>query len=154
MPGTFQIVHQMTGRETRQPPSPSSAGFKNSTTTSAAGNVTAVQLKISGFLNLAIGHRHMGDNRLADIGLPDPDDRNAIMRNPGSLDQARYADGERTNRPRKIAAIAAPIHECLVDRDLPKQIIHIVIRACCSWLTITVLLVLDVAPPMPSICWP
>src|SRR5690606_18990960 len=37
------------------------------------------------------------------------------------------ADGERTDRRRQVAAVAAPVHEWLVDGDLTEQVIDVVI---------------------------
>jgi hypothetical protein len=69
------------------------------------------------------------------------------------IDQAA-ADSERTDGRGQVAAVAAPVDESLVDRDLPEQVIDVVTRAGVLLARITVLLVLDVAPPMPSVCLP
>jgi hypothetical protein len=39
----------------------------------------AVQLEIAGFLHLPGRHRHVGDDGLADVGLPDAHHRHAVL---------------------------------------------------------------------------
>jgi hypothetical protein len=92
----------------------------------------------------------VGDDGLADVGLPD-----ATTATPscGNRRVHRPADGERTDGGRQVAAVAAPVDEILVDGDLAEQVVDIVAGPLLREM-ITVLLVLDVAPPMPSICLP
>ncbi|MCY1299044.1 hypothetical protein D9M68_681990 [compost metagenome] len=69
----------------------------------------------------------MADDGLADIRLPDAHDGDAVLRDAARVDQAR-ADGERADRGGQVAAVAAPVHERLVDRDLAEQVVDIVVR--------------------------
>ncbi len=87
----------------------------------------AVELEIAGFLHGAGGHRHMGNDRLADISLPDTHNGNAIGGHARRIDQA-VADGERPDRRRQVAAIAAPVDKGCIDRYLAEQVVDIVVR--------------------------
>ncbi len=87
----------------------------------------AIQLEIAGLLHFAIAHRHVGDDGLADVGLPDAYGAQAIARHPGRIDQP-MGDRERTHRGAEVAAIAAPVDEGGIDRDLAVQVVHIVVR--------------------------
>jgi len=48
----------------------------------------AVQLEVAGFLHLAVGDRYMGDDGLADVGLPDPHHTGTVLRNALGIHQA------------------------------------------------------------------
>ena len=93
----------------------------------------------------------MGDDGLADIGLPDADGGDAVARHAGRVDQA-VGDGEGADGGRQVAAVAAPVDEGLVDGDLAEQVVDVVAGRLLLPM-MTVLLVLEVAP-MPSICLP
>ncbi len=88
----------------------------------------AVEFEITGFLHFAVGDRHVGNDGLANVGLPHAHHRHAVVRDAISVDQT-VADGERTDRCREIAAVAAPVDERLVDRHLAEQVIDVVIGA-------------------------
>ena len=88
----------------------------------------AVEFEVTGFLHCTVRDRHVGDDGLADIGLPHAHHGHAVMRYAGAVDQPG-ADGERAHRRRQVAAIAAPIHKRLVDGDLAKQIVHVMVGA-------------------------
>ena len=68
----------------------------------------------------------MGDDGLADVGLPYAHHGHAVVRNAAGVHQT-VADGERTDRRGQVAAVAAPVHERLVDGDLTEQVIDVVI---------------------------
>ena len=86
-----------------------------------------VQFEVTGFLHLATRDRYMGDDGFLDIGLPDTDGAMPVLRNAADFYQTR-ANGKRADSGGQVAAIAAPVHECLVDGNLPKQVIHVMIR--------------------------
>ncbi len=88
----------------------------------------AVQFEVAGFLHRAVGDRYVGDDGLADIGLPDPHHGHAVAGHAGRVDQAR-ADGEGTHRRRQVAAVAAPVDERFVDGDLAEQVVHVMLGA-------------------------
>ena len=69
----------------------------------------------------------MRDDGLANIGLPDAHHGDTIVRYTRGIDQT-ITDGKRTDRRRQVAAVTAPVNEGLINRDLTKQIINIVIR--------------------------
>ena len=75
-----------------------------------------------------IGHRHMSNNRFADIGLPNPDGCDPILWDAGRIDQT-VADAKRANGRGQVAAITAPVDKGLVDRHLSKKIVNVVIGA-------------------------
>jgi ribosomal protein L18 len=59
----------------------------------------------------------MGDDGLADVGLPDADDGDAVARHwRGRIDQA-IGDGERTDRGGQVAAVARPVDEVGLSID-------------------------------------
>jgi len=87
----------------------------------------AVEFEVARFLHGAVGHRHVRDDRLADVRLPDAHDRNAVVRHAVRIDEAA-ADCKRPHGRRQIAAIAAPVDERLVDRHLSEEIVDIMIR--------------------------
>ncbi|RMN06389.1 hypothetical protein ALQ67_200067 [Pseudomonas savastanoi pv. glycinea] len=86
----------------------------------------AVQFEIAGFLYLAVADGHMGDDGLADIGLPDTHDDDAVLRHTTSIEQTT-GDSKRADGRRQVAAIAAPVDERLVDGYLAEQVIDIVV---------------------------
>ena len=88
----------------------------------------AIELEITGFLHRTCGDRYMGNNGLADIGLPDTHHRRAVLRNARGIHQTT-ADRERAHRRRQVAAVTAPVHERLVDGDLTEQVIDVMVRA-------------------------
>ncbi len=55
-----------------------------------------VQFKITGFLYLAIADGHMGNDGLADIGLPDTHSGDAVLRHSAGVEQAA-GDGKRAH---------------------------------------------------------
>lgn len=57
----------------------------------------------------------MGENGLADIGLPDANEAQAVFGNAGGIDEA-VGDSEGSDGGREIAATAGPIDKILVDR--------------------------------------
>ncbi len=59
--------------------------------------------------------------------LPDADGGRTVFRDAVFGDKATI-DGEGPDRRRQVAAIAAPVDKGLVDGDLAKQVVHIVIR--------------------------
>ena len=69
----------------------------------------------------------MGNDGLANIHLPDTHDCRTVVRNATGVDQPAH-DRERPNRRGEVPAVAAPVHEGLVDRHLPEQVIHIMFR--------------------------
>ncbi|MNC41305.1 hypothetical protein D3C75_900640 [compost metagenome] len=68
----------------------------------------------------------MGDDGLANVGLPHANHGYAVMRDTAGVHQA-VADRERTDRRRQVAAVAAPVNEGLVDGHLTEQVIDVVI---------------------------
>ncbi|MNN18467.1 hypothetical protein D3C81_1316750 [compost metagenome] len=68
----------------------------------------------------------MGDDGLADVGLPDTHGGDAIARQTRRVDQAA-ADGERANCGGEVAAVTAPVDKGLVDADLAEQVVDIVL---------------------------
>ena len=86
----------------------------------------AVEFEVAGFLHFAVGDRHVRDDGLADVGLPDAHHGDAVVRDAAGVDQA-VADGERTDRRGQVAAVAAPVDERLVDRHLAEQVVDVVI---------------------------
>jgi hypothetical protein len=116
------------------------------------GKGHAIEFKVARLLHLALGHRHVGDDGFADVGLPDADGGHAAAGNARGVYQA-HVDGAGAHGGREVAAVAAPVHHRFVDGDLAKQVVHIVAGAGAR-LRITALLVLDDALPRPSICLP
>jgi len=90
------------------------------------GKRHTIELKVTGFLHLAVSDRHLRQDGRADVGLPDPHGTEAIGRHPRWINQAT-GDGKRANRCRQVAAIARPVHQSAVDRHLAKQVVHIVV---------------------------
>ena len=84
-----------------------------------------VQLEIAGFLHLAGRHRHMGEDGLADVGLPDPHRAHAIGGHARRVDVAGM-QCERTGGGGQVAAVARPVDEIGVDADLSVQVVHVV----------------------------
>src|SRR5690606_73033 len=85
-----------------------------------------VQLEVAGFLHLAVGNRHVGDDGFLDVGLPDTHHAGAVLGNARRIDQSGV-DGESAGGGGQVAAVAAPVDEGLVDGDLPVEVIHVVI---------------------------
>ena len=67
----------------------------------------------------------MGDDGLLNIGLPDADHTDAVIRNPRRVNQTRV-NGKGACCSRQVAAVAAPVHKRAVDRDLTVQVIDVV----------------------------
>ena len=86
-----------------------------------------IELKIAGLLHHALGHEHMRDDGLLNIRLPDSNHCHAVVRYTVLVDQS-IGDRERTNGRGKIATIATPVHELLVDGYLAKEVVDIVTR--------------------------
>ena len=86
----------------------------------------AIELEVTGLLHFAIGHGNVGNDGLADIGLPDAHHRSTVFRHPGGIHQTG-ADREGAHCGGQIAAIATPVDERLVDGHLAEQVIHVVI---------------------------
>ena len=78
----------------------------------------AVQFEVAGFLHLTVAHRHMREDGLADVGLPDPHRAAAVVRHPRRIDQA-IGNRERPHRRTQVAAVAAPVDERAVDATCP-----------------------------------
>ena len=86
----------------------------------------AIELEVAGLLDRAIGDRHMRDDGLRDIGLPDADDGHAVLRHPARVDQPG-GNRERADRRRQIAAVAAPVDKGRIDRHLAEEIVDIMV---------------------------
>ena len=125
--GHFEVIHQVAGRKHR--------------TTAALffcrrvhefdlhfgrRKGHAVEFEITGFLHFTVGDRHVGDDGLANVGLPHAHHRHTVVRNAAGVDQP-VADGKRTDRCGQVAAVAAPVDERFVDGDLAEQVIDVVI---------------------------
>jgi hypothetical protein len=110
------------------PPAPSSsaAGSMNSSCTSAAGKVTPSSSKSPRLLHLAVGDRHVGDDGLADVGLPDAHHGHAVARNARRIDQAA-ADGKRPTAADRLPQLPLQSTKA-VDGDLAEQVVDIVVR--------------------------
>src|SRR5690554_782339 len=91
------------------------------------GKGHSIQLEITQLLYLAIGDRHVGDDGLANVGLPDPYRAGAVVRNTRRIDQPSM-DGKGACRRRQIATVTAPVDEGAVDGDLAVEVVDIVIR--------------------------
>jgi hypothetical protein len=87
------------------------------------GKGDAIELEVAQLLNRAVLHRHMGNDPLPDVGLPDADDGRAIGRR---RDEAGI-DGERSDSRREVAAVARPVDHGRVDRHLAEQIVDIAV---------------------------
>ena len=70
----------------------------------------------------------MAQDGLADIGLPDSHHGGAVARDAVQVDQAAF-DGEGAHRRAEVAAVAAPVDEGAVDRDLAEQVVDVVVGA-------------------------
>ena len=68
----------------------------------------------------------MGNDGFANVGLPDTHLRHAVVRHPRSIHQS-VADSEGPDGRRQVAAVAAPVDKCLVNGDLAKQVVDVVI---------------------------
>lgn len=87
----------------------------------------SVQLEVAGFLDLAAAHRHVGDDGLADIGLPDAHLADAVFRYPRRIHQPGV-QGEGAGPGGEVAAVAAPVDEGLVDGDLAVEVVDVMAR--------------------------
>ncbi|MNN43237.1 hypothetical protein D3C81_1574630 [compost metagenome] len=125
--GHLQVIHQVAGREHR-PAAFALIGRRIKELQLHLGRREGhtVEFEVAGFLHFALGNRHMSDDGLADVGLPDTHGGNAIARDARRLDQAT-ADGERTDSSRQVAAVAAPVDEGLVDGHLAEQVVDVVL---------------------------
>ena len=88
----------------------------------------AIELKITGFLDLTIRYGDMSHDRLPYIRLPYPYATQPLLRDTGRIDQAGR-NGKWPHSRTKITAITTPIDKGLIDRDLNEEIIDIMIRA-------------------------
>ncbi|MNT52326.1 hypothetical protein D3C72_1893480 [compost metagenome] len=68
----------------------------------------------------------MGNDGLANVGLPDPHHAGAVVRDAGGVHQPGV-NGEGAGGGGEVAAVAAPVHEGLVDGDLAVEVVHVVI---------------------------
>src|SRR5690606_37727025 len=87
----------------------------------------AVELEIAQLLHLPIADGHVADDGLADVGLPDAHRENAVLRQPFLLDEA-IRDDAGADGSAEAAAVAAPVYEGGVDRDLAVQVVDVVAR--------------------------
>ncbi len=87
----------------------------------------AVELEVTGLLDLSAGDRDVRDDGLSDVGLPDTHDAGPVLRNVRRVDEAGV-DRERAGRRRQVAAVATPVDEGSVDRHLAVQVIDVVVR--------------------------
>jgi hypothetical protein len=88
----------------------------------------AIELEIAEFDDVSVTHGNVRDDRLADVLLPDPHrcTAPAVARQTRCIHQsAGYREG--AYRRTQVAAVARPVHEGLLDRDLAVQIVDIVI---------------------------
>ena len=85
----------------------------------------AVEAKIALLLHLAIGHGNVGEDALAQIGLPDAHPGQAVAR---GLDQA-LADGEGAHGGAEIATVARPVDHRYLDGRGAEQIVDVTVRA-------------------------
>src|SRR5690554_1137912 len=69
----------------------------------------------------------MGHDGFLDVGLPDPDHAGAVFRDAVFRDKATV-DSKGTDGCGQVAAVTAPVHKRLVDRYLPEQVVHVVVR--------------------------
>lgn len=126
-PGTSRSSTRLPVGNMAPPSSPSSDGSRNSSTISAAGKVTPSSFEVAGFLDLAAAHRHVGDDGLADIGLPDAHLADAVFRYPRRIHQPGV-QGEGAGPGGEVAAVAAPVDEGLVDGDLAVEVVDVMAR--------------------------
>ncbi len=125
--GHFQVVHQVAGGEHRTARTLFlGCRVKELQLHFGRRESHAVQLEVAGFLDLTVGDRHVGDDALADIGLPDAHHRHAVLRNARRVHQAA-ADGEGAHCRREVAAVAAPVDKGLVDGHLAEQVVDVVV---------------------------
>src|SRR5690606_27342329 len=92
-----------------------------------SGKGDAVELEVTGFLDIAIGDRYVGDDGFLNVALPDAHYRPAIFGNAIGIDET-VADGKGTHRSGEVPAVAAPVDEGLVDGYLPEEVVHVMIR--------------------------
>ena len=123
----FKIVHQVAGREHRT----ACTLFIRCRVEKlqlhfGCRKSHAIQFEVTGFLHGTVCDRYMGNDGLADIGLPDTHHRRAVLRDTAGIHQTA-ADRERAHGRRQVAAVAAPVYKRLVDRDLTEQIVDVVI---------------------------
>src|SRR5690554_4124915 len=87
----------------------------------------AIQFEITGLLHFTIGDGYMGHDGFLDVGLPDAHRADTVFRNP-LFGNKSAVDGEGTYRSGEVAAVTTPVHKRLVDRYLPEQVVHVVVR--------------------------
>ncbi|MNF81655.1 hypothetical protein D3C84_639390 [compost metagenome] len=68
----------------------------------------------------------MGNDGFANVGLPDPHHAGAVVGDADRIHQSGV-NGEGTGGGGEVAAVAAPVHEGLVDGDLAVEVVHVVI---------------------------
>nr|GEU28025.1 hypothetical protein [Tanacetum cinerariifolium] len=86
----------------------------------------AIEFEVARLLYLAVRHRDMGDDGPGDIGLPDAHHGHAIARDARRVHQA-CRNRKRAHGGRQVAAVAAPVHERLVDGHLAEQVVDVMI---------------------------
>src|SRR5690554_7884307 len=69
----------------------------------------------------------MGHNGFLDIGLPDAHRADTVFRNP-LFGNKSAVNGEGANSCGEVAAVTTSVHKRLVDRHLPEQVVHVVVR--------------------------
>jgi len=84
----------------------------------------AVEHEVAHLLHGAVAHRHLGDDFLADVGLPDAHRGHAVVRR---VDESAM-DGKRAHCGRQIAAVPRPVDQRRGDRDLSEPVIDVAIR--------------------------
>jgi hypothetical protein len=124
--GQLQLVHRMAGRE-------EGGAVVATLAVTLIGRVEklqrdlggrkahAVQLEIAGLLHLACADGNVGNDGLADVGLPDAHGAQAIGRDAGRVDETG-CNGEGADRRRQVAAVSGPVHEVLFDGDLAEEV--------------------------------
>jgi hypothetical protein len=125
-PGHFQVVHQVAGGEHRAAVFAIVGRVEELQHDLGGREGHAIEFEIAGFLHLAVGDRHVGDDGLLDVGLPDAHHGSAVLRNARRIHQPGM-DGEGAGGGGQVAAIAAPVHKGLVDGDLAVEVVHIVV---------------------------
>ena len=85
----------------------------------------AVQFEAAQFLDLAVLHGHVGDDALAQVGLPDADHGDAVASRP----HQSTMDGEGADGGAEVAAVAAPVDDGLADGDLAEPVVDVAVGA-------------------------
>ena len=125
--GYLEVIHQIAGGEHR----PAVTLFRRVHELHhdlGRGERHTIQFEVARLLHLPGRDGHMRNDGLLDVRLPDANDRDAVLRDACCIHQP-HGDGARAHGRRQIAAVAAPVHESLVDGHLPVEIVHVVVRA-------------------------